>query len=72
MPKTSPNIGLHLTADEELRNYKEVRLEQSGEDESSNMMIIDKEIGGLKTRVIFSSSEPEDQAIGDTWNEIIP
>lgn len=72
MPKTSPSIGLHLTADEELRNYKEVRLEQSGEDESSNMMIIDKEIGSLKTRVIFSPSEPTGQVKGDTWNEILP
>lgn len=72
MPKTSPNIGLHLTADAELRNYKEVRLEQSGEGEDSNMMIIDKEIGSLKARVIYSSSQPANQAEGDTWNEIVP
>ncbi len=72
MPKTSPHIGLHLTEDNELRNYKEVRLEQSGENAASNMMIIDKEIGRLKTQIIFSSSTPANQNEGDTWNEIIP
>lgn len=76
MPKVSPNINLHLTAAEEERNYKEIRLEQSGEGEDSNMMKIDKEIGGLKqwkdAHIVYSPTEPEVQNQGDIWNEIIP
>ena len=76
MPNVSPNISLHLTVADETRNYQEVRLEQSGDNQDSNMMIIDKEIGSLKDwkskHVVYSPSEPENQSAGDTWNEIIP
>ena len=76
MPNQSPNIGLHLTPDDDPRNYKELRLEISGESEDSNMMILDKEIGALNgwkgRHVINSTSETKDQQSGDTWNEVIP
>lgn len=76
MPNVSPNINLHLTSENEERNYKEVRLEQSGENAESNMMIIDQEVGNLKNwkskHVIYSPSKPQDQSEGDVWNEIIP
>lgn len=76
MSNVSPNIGLHLTESDERRNYMELRLEISGTDEDSNMMIIDREIGDIKKRrdkhVVYSTLEPVDQVDGDIWNEIIP
>lgn len=76
MPNTSPNIGLHLTQENETRNHIELRMEVSGDGEDSNMMIIDREIGTIKDwkarHVVSSPSAPESQETGDTWNEIIP
>lgn len=75
MVNVSPNIGLHLTERDENRNFIELRLELSGTGEDSNMMIIDREIGNIKAQrnqyIIYASSMPFDQTVGDIWNEII-
>ena len=71
MPAVSPNIGLHLTDEDDSRNFIELRLELSGEDEESNMMIIDGEIGSIKQSVVYSSAEPTGQKEGNVWNKIL-
>jgi len=71
MPNVSPNIGLHLTDIDDSRNFIDLRLELSGAEEGSNMMILDKEIGKIKNQIIYSTSEPSNQDTGDIWNEII-
>ena len=47
----SPNIGLTLTpASEDTKNFKDFRTELAGDSSDSNMMILDTEIGDVKSR----------------------
>lgn len=73
----SPNIGLHLVpASDDTKYFKDWRVEMSGDDETSNMMIIDSEIQGIKSKmsskIIYSETQPANQENeGDIWNEIL-
>jgi hypothetical protein len=57
----SPNIGLELTPENTEMNFIDWRLGLSGDDDKSNMMLLDKEIGELKTH------NEEVDSSGLTW-----
>lgn len=55
----SPNIGLTLTPySESSKKFIDFRTELAGDGEDSNMMIIDSEIGILKTQAETISGTP--------------
>ena len=55
----SPNIGLTLTpASEDTKNFKDFRTELAGDSPDSNMMILDTEIGDVKSRCDELDTEP--------------
>lgn len=72
----SPNLKLHLAERTLDKNFIDWRLEVNGPDPGSNMMILDAEIGALKEwkarHVVCSTTQPDDQATGDIWLELLP
>ena len=73
MAKT-PNINLNITpAADNQKTFASFRAELAGDGADSNMVILDTEIGGIKSRaqnsIIFSPTQPAAQLEGDVWNE---
>lgn len=58
MPE-SPTIGLHLTPEsEETKIFREWRTEMSGDDENSNLMIIDSAFKDVQDKITEIDSTP--------------
>jgi hypothetical protein len=67
--KTS-RINLNITsASDDTKRFRDFRTELAGDADDSNMVVIDREIGKLQDKVIFSAVQPGNQEDGDVWNE---
>lgn len=71
------HLGLHVfpQTDEDTTLVRDVLRALAEDDNTSNMSLIDEAIYQLQTRkvtnIVWSGSQPEDQDVGDTWNEIL-
>jgi hypothetical protein len=52
--------------------FEEFYTTLAGDAPSSNMVVLDTAVGALQQYVpVFSSTQPPNQAIGGTWNQVI-
>lgn len=67
----TPNLGIKLINATEDIPTMDWALSVSGEDEGSMAQKVDRAIGKLSAREIYSSEQPEGQVSGDVWHQIV-
>lgn len=71
----SPKLGLHLIPEATTGNFLDWRLKENGENDDSNMMILDAAVGDMRdwkdNLIITSESQPENQPINGIWYKVL-